>query len=96
MNNKVLVKILLPSMEKEFDVFIPVNEQMWKVEKLLMKCIYSVENVNYDPRTENFCIINKKTGQMYEKNVVIIDTDIRNGTELYFVREEMPTEPAKQ
>jgi len=87
MNNKVLIKIILPNMEKEYDLFIPVNEQLWKVEKLIMKCIYDILNIPYNPKTETYTIINKNNGIKYDKNQIIIDTDIRNGTELYFIKE---------
>lgn len=87
MNNKVLIKVILPNMELEFDMFIPVNEQLWKIEKLAVKCIYDIINMQYNPKTEAYTIINKITGEVYDKNKVVIDTDIRNGTELYFIKE---------
>lgn len=87
MNNKVLIKVILPNMELEYDMFIPVNEQLWKIEKLSVKCIYDMTNMHYNPKTESYSIINKITGQIYDKNSVVIDTDIRNGTELYFIKE---------
>ena len=87
MNNKVLIKIILPNIELEYDVCIPVNEQLWKIEKLAIKCIYDLLNMSYNPKTESYIIINKITGQIYDKNEVVIDTDIRNATELYFVKE---------
>ncbi len=87
MNNKVLIKAILPNIEQEYDMFIPVNEQLWKIEKLAVKCIYDILNISYNPKQESYNIINKITGQIYDKNKIIIDTDIRNGTELYFVKE---------
>ena len=87
MNNKVLVKIILPNLEQEFDVFIPVNEQIWKIEKLVSKCIYDILNISFNPKEESYNIINKITGQIYDKNQIVLDTDIRNGTELYFIKE---------
>ena len=87
MNNKVLIKAILPNIEQEYDMFIPVNEQIWKIEKLAVKCIYDMLNISYNPKQESYNIINKITGQIYDKNQIVIDTDIRNGTELYFVKE---------
>ena len=87
MNNKVLIKAILPNIEQEYDMFIPVNEQIWKIEKLAVKCIYDILNISYNPKQESYNIINKITGQIYDKNQIVIDTDIRNGTELYFVKE---------
>ena len=88
MNNKVLIKAILPNIEVEYDVFIPVNEQLWRIEKLTIKCIYDLLNMEYNPKTESYIIINKITGQIYDKNQVILDTDIRNATRLLLISEK--------
>ena len=87
MNNKVLIKVILPNIELEYDIFIPVNEQLWKIEKLTVKCIYDLINKEFNPKTESYAIVNKITGEVYDKNKTVIDTDIRNGTEVYFIKE---------
>ena len=38
MKNKVLVKIFIPEVDSDFDVYIPVNEIIWKIKKLVSKC----------------------------------------------------------
>ena len=35
MNNKVLIKLIVPEIDEEFDIFIPVNEIIWKIKKCL-------------------------------------------------------------
>lgn len=87
MTNKIIVKVIIPNIDNDFDIVIPVNEQLWRVEKLIMKCIYDLLGVAYNPKTESYKILNKITGYEYDKNEIIIDTDIRNGTELLFVKE---------
>ena len=37
MTNKILIKLYVISLNKEFDVFIPVNEMIWKIKKLLIR-----------------------------------------------------------
>ena len=39
MNNKVLVKVYVPTLDSSYDVFIPVNELVWKANKLIVKSI---------------------------------------------------------
>ena len=87
MNNKVIIKVILPNIELECDVFIPVNEQLWKIEKLVLKCVYDIINLAYNPKEDSYIIINKNSGKIHDKNQIVIDTDIRNGTELYFIKE---------
>lgn len=84
MKNKVLVKIIFPELEIEYDAFIPVNELIWKVTKLVVKAVSDLTNSNIDV-TLDYIIMNKETGRVYTNNEVIIDTDIRNATELVIV-----------
>lgn len=84
MNNKVLIKVYTPEYNKSYDIFIPVNELVWKVAKLMMKCISDINNINSDLKKE-YLLINQKTNEIYNNNVIIRETDIRNGTELVLI-----------
>lgn len=81
MKNKVLVKLIVPEIDNTFDIFIPVNEVVWKVKKLVIKSIYDLSGGALDLQ-KNYALINKEDGKQYSNNLVIIDTDIRNATEL--------------
>ena len=81
MKDKVLVKLDVFGLDETYDVFIPVNELVWKIKAMLAKCVCDLEYLNFNPNDE-YLIINKKTGNVYNNNEVIINTDIRNGTEL--------------
>lgn len=84
MDNKVLVKLILPELDNSFDVFIPVNEIVWKIKKLLVKAISDVSGIVLDNSCE-YVFINKDNGKIYNNNEIIIDTDIRNGSEILFL-----------
>ncbi|MBR2678539.1 MAG: hypothetical protein IKE63_03895 [Bacilli bacterium] len=86
MKNKVLIKAVFPSIDKSYDIRIPVNEVTWKVNKLIVKAIYDMNGIGIDIKNDNFLMINKVTGEVYKNNVSIIDTNIRNGTEIVFLR----------
>jgi hypothetical protein len=81
MKNKVLVKIIVPEIDESFDVFIPVNEVVWKVKKLVSKCIADLTGANFDFSRE-YVFINPKTSKIYKENDLIINTDIRNASVL--------------
>lgn len=80
MNNKVLIKLWIPELELSFDVFIPVNEVVWKIKLLLAKAVSSL-TLHPFPSKE-FILIHKEHGKVYHNNEIILQTDIRNGTEL--------------
>ena len=81
MENKVLVKLIIPELDSEFDVFVPVNEIIWKIKKIFIKCVSDLSNISLDI-DGNYLLINKDTDMVYTNNQIVIDTDIRNGTEL--------------
>lgn len=87
MKNKVIVKAVFPSIDKAYDIKIPVNELIWKVSSLVAKAVYDMNGIPFDINNDNFAIINKASGMIYENNSVVIDTDIRNGSELFFIKE---------
>lgn len=80
MNNKVLVKLIIPGFDDSYDVFIPVNEVVWKVKKMLLKSVQDLGGITVD-NTE-YVMLNKSNSRVYNNNDIIVDTDIRNGTEL--------------
>ena len=84
MVDKVLIKLDIFGMDETYDVFIPVNEVLWKVKAMLAKCVSDLEYLKFNPN-EEYLIINKKTGNIYNNNEIIINTDIRNGSELLLV-----------
>ena len=87
MKNKVLVKIIVPEINESFDVFIPVNEYIWKINKLIQKAIFDLTGGTLNSEKE-YVLINNYTGQVYKNNNIIIDTEIRNGTELTLLSSE--------
>ena len=81
MKDKVLVKLIVPEMDSSFDLFIPVNELVWKIKKLILKSIQDMTNITLDS-TKEYLIINQDNCRLYQNNEIIINTDIRNGSEL--------------
>jgi len=79
--NKVLVKLFIPEIDTFFDVFIPVNEVVWKLKKMLVKVVSDVVNVDLDINRD-YILINSDNNRIYKNNEIVIDTDIRNACEL--------------
>lgn len=80
MNNKVLVKIILESSSDNYDLFIPVNEYIWRIKKLIVKSL-----TNKTDNNDIYILVNADTGQIYDDNLIVLNTDIRNGSELLFL-----------
>jgi len=84
MKNKVLVKLYVPELYESYDVFIPINEFVWKIKKIMVKSVSDLTNYPLDI-DNNYILINKDTGEVYNDNYLLVATDIRNITELILV-----------
>ena len=82
--DKVLIKLNFISIDETFDVFIPVNELVWKVKKLLIKAASDITqtSVNMD---DEYILMNASTNEIYDNNQIIYDTNIRNATEIIMI-----------
>ena len=84
MKNKVLVTFHVLEVGISFDAFIPVNELVWKIKKLVSKSISDLLNMQ-EINDKDYLLLNKDTSTIYHNNDTIIHTDIRNGTELFLI-----------
>lgn len=76
-DNKILISLYVVSLDKKFEIFVPVNEKVGNISKLFNITLFdSIDN------SKNTTIVNAETGKYYLNNELIINTDIRNGSSL--------------
>ncbi len=78
-NNKILIELYLPLQEKEYDIFIPINKRIGTIKQLIEKSLS--ENENYEIK-ENSNLYSKDTGEMYDVQKLVKDTDIKNASRI--------------
>ncbi len=79
-DNKVLINLYVLSLGKNYELFLPVNEKVGSVSKLLNTTLFN--SINPD---KNYILVNIDNGLVYKNNDIIRNTDIRNGTRLILV-----------
>lgn len=84
MNNKVLVYLYVPTLEKKYEVFLPVNRKVGEVCSLIAKGLKDISN-NYYNITNYEHLYNRINGVMYNETVLLKNTNIRNGSQLVFM-----------
>ncbi len=84
MENKVLVKLLVPEIDEEYDIFLPINKKIGNIIILLNKAINEMSN-NVFIENNYSELYNATTGQTYEPNILLNDTNIRNNTKLILI-----------
>lgn len=81
--NKYLVTLYVPFIEEQFDVFIPNSKRVVDIVYYSTKVISDLYDGEFP--IQNYNLINRLNGKIYDKNTIISDTDIRNGTELIII-----------
>ncbi len=84
MKNKVFIIVEVPLIEQKYEVYVPVGKQLFKVAKILSKAISELSGGHY-PVKEDATIYSKSTGQPYNINLTVKDSDIRNGSEIILI-----------
>ena len=82
--NKVLVKLNVPLLEKEYDIWLPLNKKISNVIVLLVKDVNEFCGGYYTPK-EMPLLYDKITGYAYNVNLTIKDANIKNGTEIILI-----------
>lgn len=71
---KVICEISFPVLGIQIDVNIPINKTVLYVTKMLDKIIEENVSAEYQSK-DNSILVNKRTGLVYDKNVLIKNTD---------------------
>jgi hypothetical protein len=78
---KILICVYVPLIEKEYDVYIPINKKIGYIKKLLIKSINELSDNNFKVNN-NITLSNKLTSYVYDEEEFVYNTDIRNGVKL--------------
>lgn len=81
MKNKIIIILVVPSLMKEFEIFIPVNERISKIKELILNCISDLSNDSFD-KNKSYSLIDPETGTVYSNNMIVRDTTIKNSKKI--------------
>lgn len=77
MKNKVLINLIVPILMEQYEIFIPVNERVSKVKELLVNSLSDLTDNEFD-KNKTYSLINPTTGTIYQNDMIIRDTDVKN------------------
>lgn len=77
-SNKILIQLYIPLIEEEYDIFIPINKRVGTIKQLLEKSL-STESSGY-VISQDTNLYSKDTGIVYDVQMLVKDTDLRNGS----------------
>ena len=84
MNNKILIELEIPLIEKKYDLFIPINRKVGTIKGLIEDALVELTDNAYIKKEEsNF--YSKDTGTIYDVNKTVRDTDLKNGSRIILI-----------
>jgi hypothetical protein len=84
MKNKVLVQLIIPEIDKKFDVLIPINKKVGNIINLLNESIEELSSGELT-RSNSNKLYNAITNEKYSSDILLANTNIRNGTILVLI-----------
>lgn len=78
-DNKVLVNLYVLSLDKNFEIYFPINEKVGNILTLLKKSLFETDI------KKNILLLNLNSGTVYNYNDIVRKTDIKNGVRLMLV-----------
>ena len=84
MKNKILIELIVPDLEENYSLYIPITKRIGDIINLLIKAISEFNNCPFK-NNPTVALYNANTGTRYEPNDLVINTDIRNGTQLVLI-----------
>ena len=82
-DNKVYVELIVPSIGKRYNMFVPVNKSVGEVIVILNKTLN--EMTGCFPMNSKLAILNVMESKIYDYNVDIKNSGIKNGTILALI-----------
>ena len=82
--NKVLVKLFVPIIGKEYDIWMPINKKIYKITNLLIKSVNELCGGYYTP-SKTTMLYEKSTGKQYDMNLNAKENNIKNGAEIILI-----------
>ena len=82
--NKVLINVYIPILNKSYDVFVPLQSQIFEVTELIKRAVAELSEGQFMPSRDTV-LARKATGEILDINSTVFETEIGNGTKLMLV-----------
>lgn len=81
MNDKVLVEVIVPLIERRYQMYIPISKRISVVVKLIEKALREMTN-GYYPNKEGSVIIDAESGSVFDVNITVKESKMINGSQI--------------
>lgn len=83
--NKYLITVFIPTIEMEFELYIPINKKVGTIKTYILKQISDLTNNEYDKSINDVRMLDRLTGIEYDNNTFVKDSGIKNGSKIIII-----------
>ena len=83
--NKFLITLIVPMLQMEYNLYIPNNKKLGTIKKYILESLYELSNNNFKGNLDDTLFIDRDTGIIYENNVLVKDSGIKNGEKIIVI-----------
>lgn len=83
MDFRVFISLEIPLIDKKYELMVPIDRRIHDLISILKKNIPELSENYYKNKEPN--IYNKATGMLYDKNQILKNSNIKNGTRLVLI-----------
>ena len=81
MSNKILIKVYVPLIETEYDVFIPINKKIMNITRLINDAIKDLSSGSW-PDNLNVRLFNRLNGMPIDSKLNVKEAGLVNGSQV--------------
>lgn len=81
--NKVYVILYVPLIGEKYEMFLPISKKIGSITKLLTKSVNELSDGTFP--IKDSLLYDKKDGIMYDLNITVKESNIRNGSEIILI-----------
>lgn len=79
--NKILVLVYIPSIEQEYDIYIPINKKIGTIKQVIINSVVELSDGNI-PNIDSLKLYDKDTSNLLDNNTMVKVSGIKNGSKL--------------
>ena len=84
MKNKVLINLYVPSIDSNYELYIPVNESVKKILELILKSVSEMSDGALNLNVRHY-LFDPEGGLMYNDAQIIRETNIKNSKKIVLI-----------
>ena len=83
MKNKILINVYVVKLDKNYDIYIPMDLPVGEIATLIYKAANILSDNQLNSNT-GYAIMYGSSGKFYNLNTIVGNTNIRNGKQVIF------------